>query len=324
MKKKNSRKRSYKSTLLILLLTAILLIVSTYAWFTSNRTVTVNSINVNVEAVNGLQISTDAAAWKTIISNDDIITKAYNGNVNQVPSILKPCSTDKSTDASTGYMNMYYGEVLVDEDDGGAYKLTTSLQSDKKESGETATGLYVAFDIFLRVDEDSPVYLTTNSGVSSTDTASRGLENAARIAFVKEGHVAVGGSATGLKEASKVILWEPNNNAHTAAAIANAKDTYGQSAFNASTVVNSYYGVNSAFEKVALTDESSEHFTQITPDIKTGTTMTAYQKFDDLEAGITKYRVYMWVEGQDYDCENNASGANIKYDLQFSLDSAAI
>ena len=321
--KKKERRKSYKSTLLILLLTAILLIVSTYAWFTSNRTVTVSSIQVNVEAVNGLQISTDAAAWKTIISNADITTGAYTGNVNQMPSKMKPCSTDKSTDSNTGYLNMYYGEVLVDKDDGGAYKLTTSLQSDKKESGETATGLYIAFDIFLRVDEDSPVYLTTNSGVTTTDAQSKGLENAARIAFVKEGHVAVGGNAISLKGAEDVILWEPNNNEHTAAAIANARDTYGQNSFNASTVVPSYYGVNSAFSNVALTDTSAEHFTQITPDIATSKTMNAYQKFDDLEAGITKYRVYMWVEGQDYDCENNASGGNIKYDLQFSLDSAA-
>jgi hypothetical protein len=39
-----------------------------------------------------------------------------------------------------------------------------------------------------------------------------------------------------------------------------------------------------------------------------------------LAAGITKYRIYLWVEGQDVDCENNASGTDIQYDLSFSLD----
>ena len=38
-----------------------------------------------------------------------------------------------------------------------------------------------------------------------------------------------------------------------------------------------------------------------------------------LPAGITKVRVYMWIEGQDVDCENNASGGNINYNLQFTI-----
>ena len=27
----------------------------------------------------------------------------------------------------------------------------------------------------------------------------------------------------------------------------------------------------------------------------------------------------MWVEGQDVDCENNASGSSLAYNLQFSV-----
>jgi len=312
MKRRNKR-RSYKSTVLVLLLTATLLIVSTYAWFTSNRTVTVDTIQVNVAAVNGLQISTDASTWKTIINNDDIKTGAYSGNVNQLPAVMEPCSTDKSTVSSTGYMNMYHGVVAADATDGGKFKLTTTKETDTQGT----TGHYVVFDMFLKVDVDSPVYFTTSSGVSAVGT-SKGLENASRIAFVKEGHVAAGGSATGLKGAESVKIWEPNNNAHTAAAIANANDTYGAS-ITANQVVNSYYGVNSAFSNVLLNDTAASHFTSITPDYKTGTSMSSIL-FDNLEAGITKYRVYMWVEGQDYDCENNASGTDIQFNMQFSLD----
>ena len=35
---------------------------------------------------------------------------------------------------------------------------------------------------------------------------------------------------------------------------------------------------------------------------------------------ITKVRIYFWVEGQDVDCENNASGGDISLKLQFSLN----
>ena len=41
----------------------------------------------------------------------------------------------------------------------------------------------------------------------------------------------------------------------------------------------------------------------------------------NLKAGITKVRIYMWVEGQDVDCENSASGSDIQYNIQFSIPS---
>ena len=38
-----------------------------------------------------------------------------------------------------------------------------------------------------------------------------------------------------------------------------------------------------------------------------------------LEAAVTKVRIYMWVEGQDIDCENNASGTDITYNIELSI-----
>lgn len=39
-----------------------------------------------------------------------------------------------------------------------------------------------------------------------------------------------------------------------------------------------------------------------------------------LSGGITKVRVYLWVEGQDVDCENNASVGDISFNLQFTTN----
>ena len=69
-KPKRSKKRLFL-LLFLLVMTAIMLTTSTYAWFTSNRTVTVEDINVNVAASGGIQISVDGSAWKTIITNAD-------------------------------------------------------------------------------------------------------------------------------------------------------------------------------------------------------------------------------------------------------------
>ena len=40
--------------------------------------------------------------------------------------------------------------------------------------------------------------------------------------------------------------------------------------------------------------------------------------YSSFPAGVTKMRVYLWIEGQDIDCENNASGGKISFDLQIT------
>ena len=72
MNKKKNNKKKILPLILLLLLTTIMLSTSTYAWFTANKTVTIESINVNVATSSGLQISTDAKNWKSVITNTDI------------------------------------------------------------------------------------------------------------------------------------------------------------------------------------------------------------------------------------------------------------
>ena len=53
----SKRKRKIFLSILMILFVGIILTASTYAWFTANQTVTVQTIDVNVAAQNGLQIS---------------------------------------------------------------------------------------------------------------------------------------------------------------------------------------------------------------------------------------------------------------------------
>ena len=66
MSKKKQKKTSLKSAILLLLLMALLLITSSYAWFTANQTVTISTLQVNVKASNGLQISADATYFSKV------------------------------------------------------------------------------------------------------------------------------------------------------------------------------------------------------------------------------------------------------------------
>ena len=61
-------------------------------------------------------------------------------------------------------------------------------------------------------------------------------------------------------------------------------------------------------------------FKDVVPTISTENAWSTNKAAFTLKAGITKMRVYMWVEGQDVDCENTASGGNIIYSLQITTE----
>ena len=339
MNKKSKRKNDLRSSIILLLILLLLLISSTYAWFTANQTVTVSSLDVHIEAQNGLQISTDATTWKSIIENTDITTGGYVGNTNQVPTSMEPVSTIGEIDEATGNMKMYYGSVTADELDGGAYKLTATQEND----AAGATGKYIAFDIFLRVDKDTPLKLTQASSVVMKEgNTDKGIKQASRVAFCIQGTESVGtalSTITGLKGAtsfgeggSTVYIWEPNSNWHTAAAVAHARDNYGitttQSEDGTSVAKVPYYGINQEIGtgvKLMETNNGTDatHFTEVTPSWSTESdgdgVLKAEQNIFTLSSGITKARVYMWIEGQDVDCENTASGTDISFNLQFQV-----
>ena len=94
-KKQKKTQKKLSLLILLLLITIVMLGTSTYAWFTANRVVTINQIDVKVEASNGLQISTDASTWKTVITNDDI-TSGYAGANNILPATVTAVSTNGS------------------------------------------------------------------------------------------------------------------------------------------------------------------------------------------------------------------------------------
>lgn len=335
MEKRNSKKRKKSKkifiAILMILFTGVILTASTYAWFTANKTVTVSEIDVNVTTSEGLQISTDASTWKTVISNDDITGVTYPGNTNQLPketATIKPTSTIGEIDRATGFMKMFVG--TVESNESGNYILTAQQSTETKS---TTTGDFVVFDLFFQTNAAATVYLTSNSTVGSVGTAT-GIQNASRVGFVVQGHAAAGTDAATIRALKSdgtvpAVIWEPNNDVHTAAAVKHAADVYQISTQQAGATKLAYKGVKKDISKTAnipLNSAETEYFADVTPNISTtvaGIPKEKYERVFDLEAGVTKVRIYMWVEGQDVDCEDNASGGSVAYNLQFStLDKA--
>ena len=330
MEKRNSKKRKKSKkifiAILMILFTGVILTASTYAWFTANKTVTVSQIDVNVTTSEGLQISTDASTWKTVISNDDITGVTYSGNTNQLPketAAIKPTSTIGEIDTATGFMKMFVG--TVESNDSGNYILTAEQSTETKS---TTTGDFVVFDLFFQTNAAATIYLTSNSTVGSVGTAT-GIQNASRVGFVVQGHAAAGTDAATIRALKSdgtvpAVIWEPNNDVHTAAAVKHAADVYQISTQQTGASQLAYKGVKKDISKTAnipLNSAETEYFADVTPNISTtvaGIPTDKYERVFDLEAGVTKVRIYMWVEGQDVDCEDNASGGSVAYNLQFS------
>lgn len=331
-KKKKRKQRRILLALLMILFCGVVLSTSTYAWFTANKTVTINDITVNVAAMNGLQISVDAINWKPTITTADIkgAQATYPGAVNQLPSELNslaPVSTIGDIDTSTGFMKMYAGEIQSGKSGNNILTATRSTEV----NGEN--GNFIAFDVFIQTTALTQIYLTSNSKVTASGVSS-GIENAARIAFITEGNAEAGTQPTtiqGLKSngSPAPFIWEVNNDVHTAAAVQNANSVYHKTTQQTGAEPLEYYGVKDEIgsdKNIALDSQDTTYFAKVTPSASTGVDgipTTAYQSLMQLQPGITKVRIYMWIEGQDVDCENNASGGSLTFSLQISSNTNA-
>ena len=324
MAKNNKNRKKMNGLILLLIISIIMLGTTTYAWFTANQVVTINSIDVNVEASNGLQISTNASQWKSVLTNADIVA-GYNGHTNQLPASVTNVSTDGTVDQTNGKLKMYRA-VVGNDATTGDYNISTALETDAAGS----VGNYIAFDVFLRVDSAQTIYLTTDSNViAKTGTEDRGLKNAARVGFVTLGNgasTAPIATLTALNNniVSKALIWEPNVDAHSQMVTDTVAPEYGVSLVENSNTP--YYGVNKVIStpvdlKELVNGTNTTDATLVVPNIVTTEGNTQYKEAFSLPAGVTKMRIYLWIEGQDIDCENNATGSDIQFNLQFSTQS---
>lgn len=326
MEKKRKKNRLFY-LLLLLFVTMISLSVSSYAWFTSNRLVKIDLLDVGVRAQGGIEISVDGSNWKSSVSSTDIISARdnYPGSVNQIPNVLEPVSS--IMDIENGKIKLFYGIDSNNSD--GDYVLEATRSIEEESFGNESSGKFIAFDLFLRVNKDTDLYLTPESNATYGGDTSYGIENAVRFAFVLEGNTLTGSSLNIIQSLStndrnNVYVWEPNYDVHTANGVNNARDIYGISIGTISDRLL-YDGVASEFSKDknvttnrANSEYYPEYFGNTKIDFYTTSGFSNNVRMFNIKSGISKIRVYMWIEGQDVDCENNASIGNISLNLQFS------
>lgn len=379
-KRTKANKQKLNNLLILLVLTAVLLVMSTYAWFTANRTVNIDSIDVKVSTSSGLQISADGIEWGTVLTKQHLANayNTYGAACNQLPTSMAPVSTALEKDGNR--LKMFYGNVAADMTTGsstyGEYVLksvrTASGLTDETAAangitdknaehdshlittaGEYDKGYYIAFDVFIKSGNAAADFYmsgtanevepTGNKDPQGNDiyakvTDEKGIANAARVALIKGGNIGADSSADAIQALptnGDVYMWEPNSDYHTSHGIENGIGlgwiTASHQANTPNQPVVDYDGLKAEFDtpvllKNATQASSATNFQRATP---TWTSKKAETKPSlkmpatsgtALASGITKYRIYMWVEGQDIDCENFASGTYLQYNLSFSLD----
>ena len=236
---KNKRKSEMNAMFFIILIALVMFIISTYAWFSTQKNVSITNLQGTVEVAEGLEISLDAQNWSNgiVLGKEEgqlsIIDNAYTGHHNISPTEMLPVSTLGLVSSNTMTdLKMLRGKIE-----------NSKILSEIKPMNEQQTDAtkadypgYFAFDIFLKNSskndtQDDILQLNYDSSLEIMDASkvNTGLQNTARVAFVKYSGTSdvMANQATILKETagvgvgavssyiSDVAIWEPNSNAHS-------------------------------------------------------------------------------------------------------------
>ena len=253
MKKERKNKKKIRNLIILCSFCAIILTVSTYAWFIGMKTVNVSSFDIDIATTEGLFLSMDGTSWSYKLDAKN--AQAYEGNANTwAENGLIPMSTVGDMDDTSSRLKLFEKGSLTTTK--GGYRLLTSRVHNYETQNEKGNYIegdgYVAFDLFIKnlsgseyytdnepLNEEA-IYLTTNSAVkvASTGQNGTGIENSVRVAFAQIGRVkgdttdatnitgitcsdteGTDGKAqvTGICRSAQI--WEPNDTAHVQNAI---------------------------------------------------------------------------------------------------------
>ena len=246
---KRSKKHARKIRNLVMICTicAVVLTVSTYAWFIGMKTVKVSSFDIEIATTEGLFLSMNGEDWTYTL--DARNAEAYSKNTNTwAEKGLIPMSSVGDMDKDASRMKLFEKASLTTTT--GGYRLLSSRVGNYTttvDDGALVQGNgYVAFDLFIKnlsgeeyyptnnpLNEEA-IYLTTNSyvTVASDGEKNTGIENSVRVAFAQIGRVKAdttsvdtitgmtctgGGAVTGICRSAQI--WEPNDTKHVQNAI---------------------------------------------------------------------------------------------------------
>ena len=210
------RNRRTRNLVMVTSLSAVVLIASTYAWFTGLQSVSVEPFTVEISSADSLELSLNGEQWSDTLTltkenilnkeenlgADKVAQKAYKTNTNNWPINQAPGTTDEDGKrfglvpiSTIGAMNTATSRMIMYEKSSmtttpGGYRLLASTVDNDKSATEQKQKGYVAFDLFVK-NYSGTQYLTNDE--DPTDTS---FEEA--IYLNTDSHVSVATNAGGV------------------------------------------------------------------------------------------------------------------------------
>ena len=331
--------------LVVTFLIAVILIFATYAWFSASLNVKVKFFDLKVSTDTGLFISLDGINFSDAIevSRESIIENlkaTYPNHTNQwAVNGLWSVSTNGIPDSNSSKFAVYSGAMrkFTDRERRGQRYLNTYLVD---ESYPSEANKYVAFDVFFKNASGSPkkdnLYISPMTYIGFDSTASQetienmqDILNTLRVGIVKIGETSTKADPKTIQNLQcnnecMSVIYEPYSLDH------NAESVNAVAGFNINLQDQTYvptYGVikegrfldhKSGFVNSGV-DLDTEHFSLQHTIFEQDFSEPIFQ----VPNGITKARVYVWIEGQDVDAlEVFSEGAPIYLNLEFDKDLA--
>lgn len=330
---KEASSKNFNLMLLVTFFIGVLLIFSAYAWFYASLDVQVKFINLVVSKKNGLFISLDGIDFDSSvqISRENLIDNlknTYPNNNSQWAEYgLYPVSSLGIPDSNSSQFDMFYAAGFnVDSINKKSYLTTRKSQELYPNDNKN----YIAFDLFLKNITGSPVsdnlYIDegTNVIVDEGNTEQiQGLVNSVRMGFVKIGTVSRNSSIEEIQNIEcnnncEMIIYEPNSTSHTELSIERAKK------YGIHLMDGQYYPTIGVAKEMNFYDITNVIKGIPSENFKLQETRFSIEEpIFELPDGITKIRVYVWLEGQDIDSlETRSEGADVSVMINLIKDTA--
>ena len=317
---RNSRKR-LNSLILLVAFTAVMLIVSTYAWFSAQKNVTISNLEGKVNVAEGLMVSLDAKTWSQEVDfedydqNESSVTGAANYKaslktikdgselgdndglyiINNIPTELIPVSTTGKADITETSVTI--GDNTVTTTNGYQVNTVTGSEELNFYAGVNVEG-HELYDVKIAdltetvaTQTDFPgyfaidIFLQNSSKIGESETQGE-AEETLQLNTNSLLQLVTGGSATtGLQNTARVALamYEPVDGA----SLTSAESTVTSSAYvtaNQSQILNAYKGAT--ISDVAIWEpNASDHIDAIITNVNDTNPVTSDATVNTLYGG---------------------------------------
>lgn len=306
MKTKKLKKRSFVGAIALLVISAITLTTSTFAWFSMGKEAKIETMELTVSSPDGFQISANALEWTSTLTPEEIfkigdadIYTAKADAVNYLPLELKPvsCAFAGATEFYKANFSAGSTEGPIAQTDPGSY-VTEAEVTHNPVADEAG---FVAFDLYIKSGyQGDAVKLYFNQSEFKYD-ADRGDEDlhalaSLRVAFVN-------------KDTNEVTVYEPDSTTHR-----------GTGEWVTGSPETTYYviGQGTNLDKTGKTFSNSNSVI----DASSASTIlnseaAAADQYITVKNGINNFRVFIWIEGNDAECIDEIGSDKLSATFRF-------